>query len=389
MRAFAIFKKSLREQLRELWLLALVLSMAPFFVLLFYLVFGAGTWAYKVVVVNHDTGAVLADGRPLKGGDELVAAVAAVKNATGSPALKVTTAKDRAEAEKLLLAGKSHALLEVPAEFSRALAATRDKRPGPQAKLVYMGDLTSQSYMVAAVLAITAVSSYIEKAADQRSPVDLVEVPLGGSGARSELDLALPGLFVFGIILLLFPVAMSLAREVESGTLRRLQLSRVTAFDLLAGLSMLQIVVGMVAVLCTFGTALAIGFRSQGPLWAAMLVCVITTFSIVGVGLLVACFSRTVTEAFILGNFPMILLMFFSGAMMPIPKVPLFSVGSVTVGAWDILPTAHAVSAVNKILGIGLGLGDVLYELVSLVVLSALYFGAGVWLFKKRRMVAV
>ncbi|MBI2569804.1 MAG: ABC transporter permease [Candidatus Schekmanbacteria bacterium] len=387
MRLWCVFRKSLREQLRELWLLSLVLSLAPFFVVLFYLVFGGGTWSYRVVVVDHDQPAKLADGRLYRGGPELLAVLVAARNAAGGSALRVLTAGDRSHAERLLLSGEAHALIEIPEGFSRAIAAAREKRPaGQPAELVYMGDMTSTSYMVAAVLAITQVSSYLESVTEVRFPVTLVEKPLGGSGTRSELDLAIPGLFVLAIILLIFPVAMSLARESESGCLRRLQLTRLTSFDLLGGLSLVQVLVGVVAVLCAFGTAHLVGFRSQGPLWAAIAISAVGSFAMIGVGLLVACFSRSVTEAFLLGNFPMMLLMFFSGAMIPIPKVPIFSIGAVTVGLWDWLPATHAVSAMNKVLGIGLGIGAVWYELVSLVILSALYFFAGVWLFKRRRM---
>jgi ABC-2 type transport system permease protein len=195
-------------------------------------------------------------------------------------------------------------------------------------------------------------------------------------------------MFMLAIIMLLFPVAMSLAREVENGCLRRLQLTKLSALELLGGMSLVQILVGVVAVLLAFATARAVGFRSQGPVAYAIVIGIIASFAIVGVGLLVACFSRSVTEAFLIGNFPMMLLMFFSGAMFPIPKVPLFSLGPVTVGLWDWLPTTHAVAPMNKILGLGLGVSDIAYEATSLAVLSALYFFAGVWMFRRRRMSA-
>jgi ABC-2 type transport system permease protein len=385
---WAVFRKSLREHLREVWLLALIVSLAPFFVVLMYMVFGGGAYAYKVVVVDHDRGATLADGRSWRAGVELTRAITEAKNATGGNALRVSTEKDRPSAQRLLTSGKAHALVEIPADFSQAIAAARQQQPYQTTELVYMGDMTSTSYMVAAVLAITAVSTYLETATGQKGPVALVEKPLGGSGARSEFDMVIPGIFVLAIIMLIFPVAMALARESENGCLRRLQLSRMTSFDLLGGLSLVQILVGTVAVLCAFGTAMGMGFRSQGPVWAAIAITVVASFAIIGTGLLVACFSRSVTEAFLLGNFPMMLLMFFSGCMVPIPKVPLFTVGTVTVGLWDWLPTTHAVSAMNKILGIGVGMREVVYELVCLVLLSAIYFFGGVWLFKRRRLVA-
>jgi ABC-2 type transport system permease protein len=186
--------------------------------------------------------------------------------------------------------------------------------------------------------------------------------------------------------MLVFQAAMTVAHEVEAGTLRRLKLTRVTALDLLGGISATQVLIGVASVGLTLLTAWALGFRSQGPLWVAFLVGVVTSLSIVGVSLLVACFARTVSEAFILANFPLILLMFFTGAIYPMPPVPLFAVGGRTIGLFDCLPPTHAVAALNKVLTLGAGLSDVAYELTALLVLSAAYFAAGVWLFQRTHL---
>jgi ABC-2 type transport system permease protein len=120
----------------------------------------------------------------------------------------------------------------------------------------------------------------------------------------------------------------------------------------------------------------------------AILVGAVTTFSIIGTGLVVACFSRTVTQAFLLANFPLALFMFFSSAVFPVPKVPLFTLGGRAIGLYDILPPTHAVVALNKVLTLGAGLGDVAYELAALLILSAAYFSLGVWLFQRTHLVA-
>jgi ABC-2 type transport system permease protein len=140
------------------------------------------------------------------------------------------------------------------------------------------------------------------------------------------------------------------------------------------------------AIVLTFLTALALGFRSQGPLWVAAVVGAVTTLSIVGTGLVVACFSRNVNQAFIIANFPLTLFMFFSGAIFPIPKVSLFTLGGRTVGLYDLLPPTHAVVALNKVLTLGAGLEGVLYELTALLVLSVAYLAVGVWLFKRTHL---
>jgi ABC-2 type transport system permease protein len=76
-------------------------------------------------------------------------------------------------------------------------------------------------------------------------------------------------------------------------------------------------------------------------------------------------------------------MMFFSGVIFPMPPVILFNIAGRAISAYDILPPTHAVVALNKILTLGAGLGDVAYELSALVVLSILYFAVGVWLFRK------
>ena len=110
------------------------------------------------------------------------------------------------------------------------------------------------------------------------------------------------------------------------------------------------------------------------------------SLSVIGTGLVVACFSETVAQAFVIANFPLGLFMFFSGAMFPIPQVPLITIAGRSIGLYDILPPTHAVVALNKVLTLGADLGDVTYELAALLVLSVLYFAVGVWLFRRRHL---
>jgi ABC-2 type transport system permease protein len=95
-----------------------------------------------------------------------------------------------------------------------------------------------------------------------------------------------------------------------------------------------------------------------------------------------------VAQAFVIANVPLGLLMFFSGAMFPIPRTTLFTVAGHGISPFDILPPTHAVIALNKVLTLGAGLQDVLWELAALLLLSAACFAVGVWLFKRLRMQA-
>jgi len=382
MKTWSVLVKSMREQRRDLWVLILLLTLAPFFVFLYWLFFGGGSTTYAVLAMNQDRGARLADGTLHNSGADVLVALDGIRYASGEPMLRVEQTADRAEAEQRLTDRDAEMLLIIPPDFSQTVLA--DQASGEA--LIVVGDLTNPYYAVASLLVDAALEGYLQAARGEPEPVRVVEEALGDSGARTEFEVYVPGLLVFAVIMLLFPCAMSVTREIEHGTLRRLQLTRMTAFDLLAGISITQVLIGMVAVLLAFGTAVALGFESQGPLWVAILVSAVTSLSTVGIGLLVACFSRSATQASIIANFPLMLLMFFSGSIFPIPRVPLFNLGAHTVGLYDILPPTHAVVALNKVLTLGAGLGEIAYELTAVLLLSVLYFAGGVWLFRRKHL---
>jgi ABC-2 type transport system permease protein len=276
--------------------------------------------------------------------------------------------------------------VEIPADFSEKLLAKQEGDPSGATEVTFGGDLTNPYYAVVAILATSAVDGYVQSVSGQQPVIHYLEQPLGASAARTEFETYLPGILIFAAIMLVFTASMTVTREVEAGTLRRLQISRMRTWEFLGGITAALVVVGIVAVLLAFGTAVALGFRSQGPLWVAILVAALTSVSIIGVGMVVASFSTTVARAFVIANFPLGLFMFFSGVIYPIPKVSLFTLAGRTIGLYDILPPTHAVVAFNKIMNLGVRVEDVLFELGALLILSLAYFFLGVWIFHRRHM---
>jgi ABC-2 type transport system permease protein len=195
-----------------------------------------------------------------------------------------------------------------------------------------------------------------------------------------------PGTLIFSIVLLIFLAAMTVAREIETGALRRLQLTPMTSFELLGGVTLALLLVGAASSILAFLVALALGFHSQGPIWIAILISIVASLSVIGLGMVVASLTRSVSQAFVVANFPLALMMFFSGIIFPMPAVKLFSIAGHTISPYDILPPTHAVVALNKILTLGASLGEVAYELTALVILSVLYFLAGAWLFQRMHL---
>ena len=386
MRLWAVFIKTWREMLRDPWSLGLTLVFAPLFILLYWVFTQGGSTAYTVLVLNQDRGAENSDGAAFNAGEQAIQAIEAVRYADDRPLLKVKRIDDLDEAEEILREREAAAFLIIPDGFSEAIASRQSGGETESATIIFGGDLTNPYYTLAATLALGAVEGYTGGAASQVPFLQFSEQPLGASLTRTEFEIYTPGILIFSVTMLIFLASMTIAREIETGTLRRLQITPLTSFDYLGGVTLALVLLGTLAVVLTFATALAVGFHSQGPLWLAALVGALTSLAIVGCGMIVACFARSVSQAFVIANFPLGLFMFFSGIIFPIQKLVIFRLGEFELGLFDILPPTHAVAALNKILTLGVGVRDVLYELIALAFLSVLYFILGVRLFQRMRL---
>jgi len=388
MKFLSVLRKCAREQKRDLWILGLSLAFAPLFVFIYWMFTGGNaTTSYGILVINHDEGITLSDGSTWNAGKESITAMEQLTFKDGSPILRVNSITDRPTGEKSLRDRDATALIIIPPDYSQVIAAAQGGGT-PTTTLEFVGDLTNPYYTVAAVMAITAIDNYTIAMTSEYRAVELLETALGGSAARTEFEIYIPGLFVFAVILIMFQAAMMVARDIESGTLQRLKITRLTAFEYLSGTTTWLVLIAIVTVLVTFATAAAFGFRSQGALWIAILVGIITSLSIIGVGMIVASFSKTVSQAFVIANFPFGFFMFLSGAAFPVPMGTLFTVAGRDISLVDILPPTHAVAALNKVFTLGVGLDGVIYELSALILLSVIYFAIGVWRFQRMHLKA-
>src|SRR5512137_3030684 len=102
MRAWIVFRKTMREISRDKWMLGLTLVFAPFFVFLYWLWFQGGSTVYPIAVINLDQGVQLTDGSVFNAGEEVSAAIRAITYADGRPLLKVVPIADQVEAESVL-----------------------------------------------------------------------------------------------------------------------------------------------------------------------------------------------------------------------------------------------------------------------------------------------
>jgi ABC-2 type transport system permease protein len=380
MKMLAVAGKTLREQVRNPWLPLLAIGLGPFFVLLMWAFFpSGGSTTYPVVVVDSDTGAA---GAGVRAGDRAVASLRSLTYDTGVPILDVRQVADLDHAQAEIEARRAVAFVELPEGFTRSLLAARQGTGAVPVRIG--GDLGSPTYPVVAIMIADGIDRFARQETGRTALLDLTETPLGASGSRTEFELYVPGVLVFAIGLMMFAAATALAQETEAGTINRLVRAPISAAGLLGGITIVQVLVGLVAGLASLGTAVLLGFRSAGPIWMALPIWVLTSLSVIGLGLLVAAFTRSVAQAFLVANFPFGLFMFLSGTMFPVRGVPLFSLAGHEVNLLDLLPPRHAVNALTSVFSFGST--SIGYELVMLTLLSVAYFLLGAWAFHRRHL---
>jgi ABC-2 type transport system permease protein len=241
--------------------------------------------------------------------------------------------------------------------------------------------------MISAILGITYVSGFINASTGALEPYHFVETPAGQSSKLNDFAIAIPGLLVLATIMLMFSGAIAFVVEPEKKTMLRLKLSRVTPFTFIAGITIIQVLVGLVSILLTLATAYLFKFDFSGSFWLFLLVCVLTCLSVIGFSLILAGLTKSVNEVLVVGNFPLFLFMFFSGTVFPIQGATLFTLGGYPFTIPGLMSTYHGTEALKQVLIYEAGISEIWPQLVALTGLTVIYFLVGYWIYRRRHMV--
>jgi ABC-2 type transport system permease protein len=385
MRWYYVFIKGLREQVRDYWILIMIVVMAPLFIAIYFLMANPAEVRYDVVLVNRDRGYLLGDDR-VNLGDTLVAFLKEMAGKGELSFLDYSRGEDRESSIELLRYSKADVLVVIPGDLSSSLLEYAGI-PAMPSRMELVGDVTRMEYIVGAIWTEELVNSFILETTGIRLPVTWEETTLGFSGDRSEFELYVPGLLILSIIMIIFSASAAIVREPETRTLERLKISRLSSLEFLAGISLVQIIISAVSLLLALLTAMALGYTPvPGSFGFLLLIAFLTALSMISFSLIVAAMCRSIKEVAIIGTFPLFLLMFFTGAAFPLSGGKLFTIGGFDIRVNDILSPTWAVEALNKVLVLGLEARETIPEMIAIGVLTILYFLLGTWLFKLRHM---
>ncbi|MDP4092635.1 MAG: ABC transporter permease [Bacillota bacterium] len=386
MRTASYLKKSVLENIRDWKIFLMTLLMAPVYVIITYLFFGVGDQTYKIIIYNQDKPVILEDGSRFEAGTNMAKELGKLKQADGKSIVDISFENDFTKAEKHIKDKSADLFVVFPEDFSQLLRSSMKDSGKTKAQLSMTGDESNPKCQMAAAFFDSTAYEYISKITGVEIPLNIIRKPLNNSISPTQFGGYVPGLLAVSLMSLFFTGAASLIKEVDKGTIRRIKISRIKPFEFIAANSITQAIISIPVLLLTYVTALLFGYEPVGSLLLILMVGIISSFSIMAISLILSSFLSTVNGLITIGSFPYFILLFFSGAWFPMPGNNLFHIGSYSISATDLLPVAHTVSAFNKILNYGSKLVDVIPELTAIIILTVVYFTAGIWLFNRKHM---
>ena len=319
-------------------------------------------------------------------GSDLIGYFKNFKTDTIAIPLTVNEVTDRIIGIESMKNKKADALIIIDTSFSQTI---QKRKLGDSTSLVnveFVGDLTNTNYLISAIWANEIVNEFALRATNNKRIINVKETALGTSATASNFDMIVPGILIVSLIMLMFTASIAFVSEVENKTIMRLKLSKLNAFEFLTGISSVQLLVGIISVLLTLFIAILLGFKYEGSLMIMIVIASLTSLSIIAFSLIIAAITKTANEVLVVGNFPMFLFMFFTGAAFPLKSDALFTIAGYPVNIQGLMTPTHAISALNKTLIMNMDISSIIPEIISIIVLTMFYFLIGGIIFKQRHL---
>ena len=324
-------------------------------------------------------------------------------------------------AEQLIIKGKRNLALIFPPDFSAVLEQNPAVRQRRTTKVVFIVDPTTSSQLVEPIqgtlqglLERTAFTAMVPKGVDYvfdrlapQTPIKerenfraRAEGAMSGGLMEGQTPVAtveqtsppgmrmkklpdvfqqnVPGYTIYGIFWIVSLLAVSVLREKQEGTFRRLLVAPMGRMVMLAGKLMPYYLINIVQIAIMLGVSSLIFKMNLGHSPAGLVVVSLAAAATAtGLGVLVAALGRTEAQ---IGGLTVLVLLTLSalgGCFVPRFTMPdwLRTVGLITPHAW-------ALDAYQDLLVRGYGLLEVLPKVGTLVAFALVFFTIGVWRFR-------
>lgn len=357
MRFWEIGKRNLKELYRDPIALAFLLGMPLAFILIFSFAFGGqATRPISLGVVDEDQSQISA---------------AFVDCLESIPAFEVASPiyESQSEAEEELNTGGLSIYLLIPRGFGKAVG---------------------RHQAVDLVLAYNQVDPMLpQRVTPVVSAVALeflnIPVPLNIELSEKQVEIKdeyinylIPGMAVFGLMILITSVGGIMVRDRARGFLSRLMTTPARPSDFIFGYTLPFIPVIIISIAIYLGVGILMGLSIIGNIGLAFLILFIIGICCMGIGMIVGTLSRSEEQASGAPWIFIIPLVMISGAWWPVEQMP-----SVIKSFAEALPFLHAMSACRDVITRGAGFTAVLPDVYWLIGWTVILFAAGIVLFRR------
>ena len=411
MKFISIAVKDFKELVRDRRGLFFILLFPIFFMMIFGFAFGGmgdKNTPHNIAVVNLDQGTTNSNGSNVNYGNELTTNLEDQNYEKSDVKLFNVTTTTNSTAQTLLTKRTVDAELIIPANFSDSvqslinntiLSSTGQTSANTSTNkitstLVISGDTSYIGFGVSQGTLVGFLSQYQQAivtkitGAQPTQYINTTVQSVAGTSSFTQFDFLAPGMMVFAILLLATTVAAILTREVESGTLLRLKISKMRSFDLLFGGLIPWSLVAGAQVVILLVVAIILGLHWQGSYYSillAILIGIIAGIASISLAMIIAAFAKNDRQAANLGTLIVVPTSFLTGAFFPLPAEYINVLGH-SFQIYDILPWTHTLTALRSVLVYGFGWNTVSNDVIISAILTLILFVIGVFLFSKTRL---
>jgi ABC-2 type transport system permease protein len=309
-KALAVYRKELRQILRDRRTLLILVFIPAFFLLLYGYALNFDIRHVKLAVEDRD------------GSPESRAVVSAFVNSSYFDL--VATVHAPAEAERLLNLNDARALLVIPEGFGRDVSLGRT----PAVQVIIDGDNANTATTVLGYSAniLRSIGAELAPQTVRMEPPLSVEPRIWYNPELRSTLFLVPGLIAYiGMITAVASTALSVVREKESGTMEQVRMAPIDTFSFIVGKTLPYFLISMASAgLIIAASMVLFGLPMRGNWFALLVATSLFLVGALGTGLLISTVAESQQVAFqmalLISLLPTIML---SGFIFPISSMPV------------------------------------------------------------------
>jgi ABC-2 type transport system permease protein len=357
LRFWEIGKRNLKELYRDPIALGFLLGMPVAFILIFSFAYGGQTAEPVTLgVVDEDRSQI---------------SQAFIDVLDDIPVLEVesTAYESTAQAEAALSNGELPAYLVVPDGFSRVI--TEDQ--SMNLILAYNeADPTLLQRLIPVIREVTLDFLNISL------PVNIEIVQKESHIANPFINWFIPGMSVYGLMILIPTVGGIMVRDRLRGFLPRLMTTPARPSDFIFGYTIPFIPVIISSTAIYLGVGFLMGLSIIGNFGLAYLILFTTGICCLGVGMIMGTVSRSEDQASGVPWIFIVPLAMISGAWFPAEQMP-----AVVTRVAKVFPFFHAMNACRYVINGGVPLSSISHDLYWLIGWTVAFFAIGIVVFRR------